>query len=171
MEDIIALMDKIIEEHKVLFKEMETLETVANDAHALAGLSKSKEVFMPGRFGQKSGLQKLQELIQTIEPGLLAHFNREETALLRAFEQYGDKELSSALHSLLLEHEDLRNHMTHCKEHVAELMGERLSRHVWEAKAHDMRAHITNTRRLLETHALLEMKLFNTVRHKLAGKK
>lgn len=171
MEEIVALIDKILNEHKVIIEKVQSLEEFANDAVILVELKEAKETFMPGRFDQKQSLQKFQGSLEMIDKGLRAHFNREETGLLAAFEKHGDRKLVTTLNSLLLEHEDLRNHMTHCKEHVAELMGERLSRHVWEAKAHDMRAHITNTRRLLETHANLEMNLFTTLRHKLAGKK
>ena len=53
MEDIIAVIDKIIEDHKTIMQQVQAIEQVANDAEAIAGLDKAKEEFMPGRFEQK----------------------------------------------------------------------------------------------------------------------
>ena len=167
MEDTIDLIDKIIEEHKIIKKRAQALEQAANDVGAIAGLDKAKEAFMPGRFEQKQELQKLQELLEIIDKGLQAHFNHEETGLLSAFEKHGDRKLVSALHSLLLEHEDLRHRFAHARNQVAELTKGGLSRQVWEANAHDMRAHISHTRKLLEAHAEIEQELFRTLRSEL----
>jgi len=167
MEEALALIEKIIEEHKSIMQGVQSLEQAASDAEAMVGLDKGKETFMPGRFGQEQGLQKLQKALEAIDRGLRAHFNREETALLTVFEKHGNKELASALRSLLLEHEDLRNRLAHSKKHVAELVSGGLSRHLWEASAHDMRAHISHTRKLLEAHAEIEQELFHKLRTEL----
>ena len=169
MDEASALIDQIIEEHKIIMRKAQTLEEVANDVEAIAGLDKAKEAFMPGTSEQKQGLEKLQEALDTIEEGVKAHFDREETALLAAFKKHGDKELASAFHSLLLEHEDIRSRLAHSKKHIAELTGGELSRHVWEASAHDMRAHISHTRKLLQAHASIEQELFQTLRSRLTG--
>ena len=167
MEEVLALIKKILEEHKLISQRVQILEQVANDARALLELERAKEDFMPGRFDQRQGLQKLAESLEIIDKGLQAHFNREETALLAAFEKHGDRELASALRSLLLEHEDLRNRLAHSKKHVAELTGGGLSHQVWEASAHDMRAHISHTRKLLEAHAEIEQELLRKLREQL----
>ena len=122
-------------------------------------------------FQEKQGLQKLKESLEAIDKGLQAHFNREETALLATVEEKGDREMVSNLRSLLLEHEDLRNRLAHAKKHVAELTDGGLSRHLWEASAHDMRAHITHTRKLLEAHAEIEQELLRELRERLAENK
>ena len=167
MEEALALIEKIIEEHKIIMQRVQTLERVASDAEAVIGFEKARDAFMPGRFEQELGLQELQESLETIDKGLRGHFKREETGLLTAFERHGNKELASALHSLLLEHEDLRDRLAHSKKHVAELIGGGLSRHLWEASAHDMRAHISHTRKLLEAHALIEEELLHKLRDQL----
>ena len=167
MDDTIALIDKIIEEHRVAFKGFQNLEGILNDLDAISGMEKAKEAFMPGRFDQKEGLKKLQESLETIAQGLQAHFNREETALLAAFEKHGDRKLVSALNSLLLQHGNLRDRFAHSKKHVAELVGGGLARHKWEASAHDMRAHISHTRKLLEAHAAGEQPLLVELRRQL----
>jgi iron-sulfur cluster repair protein YtfE (RIC family) len=167
MEETLALIEKIVEEHKSIMQGVQTLEQAASDAEAIVGLEKAKETFMPGRLEQEQGLKKLQASLEVIDQGLRAHFNREETALLSVFEKHGNKELSTAFRSLLLEHEDLRSRLAHSKKHVAELVSGGLSRHRWEASAHDMRAHISHTRKLLEAHAEIEQELFHRLRTEL----
>jgi iron-sulfur cluster repair protein YtfE (RIC family) len=167
MEETLALIEKIVGEHKSIMQGVRSLEQAASDAEAIVGLEKAKETFMPGRLEQEQGLKKLQASLEAIDQGLRAHFNREETGLMNVFEKHGNKELASALRSLLLEHEDLRNRLAHAKKHVAELVSGGLSRHLWEASAHDMRAHISHTRKLLEAHAEIEQELFHRLRTEL----
>ncbi|MFC1980787.1 hemerythrin domain-containing protein [Chloroflexota bacterium] len=163
-EEVLAIIEKIIEWHKVLYQESEALENVANDVQAMVGLEESKEAFMPGRFDQKEGLQKLQELLEAIKDGLHRHFHYEETALLTAFEEYGGKELASSLHSLLLEHEEIRQRLAQSKNHVTELTDGNLGRHTWDASAQDMRAYLSHTLKSLATHANNENRLLLTLR-------
>jgi hemerythrin-like domain-containing protein len=171
MKDTLALIEQIIEEHKTIFKRLETLDKVANDAEALRGFERAQESFMPGRFDQQQGLQKLSELVDLVDRGLQAHFDREETALLAAFEEQGDRELASAFNSLLLEHRDLRNRLVHTRGHISQLTSGELSSHHWGATAYDMRAHISHTRKLLEAHAELEQELLASLRRKLLSGK
>ena len=170
MDETIDLIDKVIEEHQVAFKRFRSLEEIVGDIGAIAGMEEAKEAFMPGRFDQKEGLKKLQESLETIDQGLQAHFNREETALLAAFEKHGDRKLVSALNSLLLQHGNLRDRFAHSKKHVVELVSGGLARHKWEASAHDMRAHISHTRKLLQGHVAGELPLLMALRKRLEGK-
>ena len=166
-EEVLALIEQIIKEHKAIMEGVQTLEQVASDTGAITGLEIAKGTFMPGRFDEKEGLRKLQAQLETIATGIQEHFDSEETRLLAAFEKYGDERLVSALHSLLLEHEDIRNRFANSRNQVSELINGNLSRHIWEASAHDMRAHITHTRRLLGTHAGFEHELLMTLQKEL----
>ena len=57
MEETIALIDKIIEEHKTISQRVRALEQVVNDASALLGLDAAREDFIPGRLDdQKQSL-------------------------------------------------------------------------------------------------------------------
>ncbi len=170
MEEALALIERIIEEHKVILRGVKNLEKVANDAEAMAGLEISKETFMPGRLEQKQSLQKMSEVLETIEKGIRAHFHFEETGLLSAIEKHGDSKLVSALNSLLPEHADLRQRLEHSRNHISELIDGGLSRHMWEASAHDMRAHISHTRKLLQGHVAGELPLLMALRKRLEGK-
>jgi len=61
---------------------------------------------------------------------------------------------------IIEEHEDIKNRLSHSQNHVNQLIEGNLSRHLWEASAHDMRTHITHTRKLIEAHAAVEQELF-----------
>jgi len=167
MDETLKLIDQLIAEHKVITQRAGSLEKAANDASLLSDLKEAKDTFVPGRFDQSKSLQTLQEMLGEIDPWLDNHFNREETALLTAVEKHGDRKFVTALNSLLLEHSDLRNRMSHSKEHVTELVGGGLARHRWDASANDMRAHLTHTRKLLEAHASMENDLFKELRRHL----
>jgi hypothetical protein len=88
MADILAIIDKVIAEHKILLADFQTLEKVGNDAGALITMEKSKDVFKPGVLSPRDGLLKLKEMRDKVTAGLEAHFNREETALLDAFQVF-----------------------------------------------------------------------------------
>lgn len=168
MKRTLALIEQVIDEHTTI---LQRLDQVVNDADALRSFEKAKEVFMPGRLDQKAGLDKLQDVVNLIDQGLQAHFAREETAVLAAFEKQDDKELASAFHSLLAEHEDLRNRLAHTKNYLSQLTGGNLSRGLWEATGYDMRAHISHTRKMLEAHAEAERKLLLSLHRRLLGDK
>ncbi len=164
MEEALDLIEKIIGEHGTIVQNVQILERMANDTEAIGALEKVQEAFKPGRLEEKQELQKLQGVLQTLVQRLQAHFNREETGLLAAFEKNGDKKLTSAFTTLLIEHEDLRNRLARSKRHVAELIDGGLSRQVWEARVLDMQAHISRTRQLLEAHAEIEQELLQELR-------
>ncbi len=171
MKAALVLIEQVIKEHKTLLRRLQNLERITNDAQAIRGFGQVQDNFMPGRLDQKKELNKLEKMADLIDRGLQAHFNREETSVLAAFEEQGDREISSAFSSLLLEHNDLRNRLAHTRNHVAQLTGGQLSRHHWEATAYDMRAHISHTRKLLEAHAEVEQELLLSLRRKLLKEK
>ena len=167
MKEALALIEKIIEEHKIINIGARDLEHVANDAAMLVGLDQANQDFIPGQFNQGTGLEKLAESLEKLENGLQMHFEREEKALLNAAERYADRNLVSTLHYLLREHDGIKKRFAHSDKEVAELIGGRLSRNVWEANANDMRAHINHTRKLLEIHAREEEKMLAELRKQL----
>jgi len=167
MEDDLAIIERVIDEHKTIKQRFHKLEQVANDAQAMTGFEQAKEAFMPGRLEQKQGLHELEDTLKVIEDGLHKHFHLEETSLPTVVDRYSDEELKSSLRSILLEHIDLRNRLAHSKKHVSELVSGGMARHRWEASAHDMRAYISHTRKLLEAHAEIEQELLNKLQSRL----
>ena len=167
MNEVLAMIERLVEEHKLIRKETQTIERIANDASALKTLEEAKGGFMPGKPEHVEGLKILAESLEKIEKGLHIHFDWEEKAVLSTVDKEGGKQVKTAFQSLLEEHDDLRKRFARAKQHVEELTGGDLSRHVWEANAHDMRAHISHTRKLLEIHAQGEEKLFASLRKQL----
>lgn len=169
VEEAFVLIEKIIEEHKQIIGSVRALEQVTNDASALRVLDKAKEDFVPGRLdNQKRGLQSWQESLETIDQGIQAHFDREETGLLAAFEKHGGKMLVSALRVLLTEHEGLRDRLVKLKKDVAELAAGGSSREVWEGRAWGIRVYVSHTRKLFEAHAQSEQELLHKIRAELS---
>jgi len=170
MESVISIIDRIIEEHKVILSEAKSLEVVTNDTFALEAIRQGREAFMPGRFDPKEGLLKLESLRAKLEQGLEKHFNMEETRLLEGIQRFAGDALLSTYETLLKEHREIRERMAELKGHVDELLTEYLSRHVWESKAYDMRAHMTNIYSRIAVHASNEEKLLHQVRKDLLAK-
>jgi len=168
MEKIVALIDELIEEHKQILQEFQTIEQVANDVSGIMQLDKAKEDFLPGRFtDQKQGLQNLQDSLETIDDGLQKHFDREEKQLLAVLKRHTSETLASGLRLLLLEHQELKDRIAESKKEVAELSMESLSREVREGKAWGVRVFISHTRKLIEAHAQSEQELFHKLRAEL----
>ncbi len=168
MEEALALIEKIIEEHKLIIERVRVLEQVTNDAGALLGLDIAREGFVPGRLvDQKRGLQNWQESLEIIDQGIQAHFNREETGLLTAFEKHGGKMLATALRALLFEHEELRDRLAKLKKDVGDLAVSSLSREVWQGNVWGVRSYLAHTRTLFEVHARSEQRLLRRLRSQL----
>ena len=167
MEDDLAVIERVIAEHKTIRQRFQTLEKVANDAEAMMGFEAAKEAFMPGRLNQKQGLNQLKDTMDTIETGVHRHFDFEELYLPPVVDRHGDEEQKSTLRSILLEHVDLKGRLDHSKNHAAELIGGGMARHRWEASAHDMRAYISHTRQLMQAHVVIEQELLHNLRKKL----
>jgi len=168
MEETVALINQLIEEHKQILQEFQTMEQVANDVSGIMQLDKTKEDFLPGRFNdQKQGLQNLQDSLETIDDGLQKHFDREEKQLSAALKQHKSETLASGLRLLLLEHKEIKERIAESKKEVAELTAKSLSREVREGKAWGTRVFINHTRKLVEAHAQSEKELFHKIRAEL----
>ncbi len=167
MDETLQLIDQLIAEHKVINEKAGSLEKAANDASLLSNLKEARETFMPGDATQNENLQKLEEMLKTIYAWLEKHFDREENILLPALKKHGDEKLVTALNSLLFEHTDLRDRLSHSGKRVNELLSGRLARNLWEATASDIRTYLSHTRKLLTTHAARENHFFAELRRHL----
>ena len=168
MEEAIALINQLIEEHKQIVRRFQTAESIASDAGALVAMDEAKDDFVPGRFGsQKQSLQSLKESLEMVAQGLQEHFDREERGLLALFKKYGGEMMASGLRVLLLEHQELKDRIAESEKEVAELIEAKLSREVQEGKAWGVRVYMGHTRKLIEAHAQSEQELFHELRAKL----
>ncbi len=176
-DEVVALIDRLIEEHKIISRDMASLESVVNDAGAIISFDKAKDIYVPGRPGAKDDLEKLDKLLDTIDEGLRAHFDREERGLHTAFDKLGTPETAKAFQTLVLEHNGLRDRLDEHKNIRNNLFrsikgsGESgqgvMTRQQWEATAYDMRAYIMQSRKLVQEHNLSEHGLFTDLRQLL----
>lgn len=181
-DEIVALIDRLIEEHRVIGQNMESLENITkNDAGAILSFEKAKELYMPGRTNSRKDLEKLDELLKVIDEGLEAHFRREETGLKHAFDTLGTQEMSDGYETLMKEHNQIRERLV---EHAnirnslfegLQASGEgpaSMTRQQWEGKANDMRAYIIFSRKMIQDHTYRESQLFRSLKETLlAGAK
>ena len=170
VKETLSLIDQTLKEHEEIMLGVETSEGIANDLTAMSELDSPIESFVLGRPGdQRQSLNDLQESLKKVDEVLQEHFDREEKALLTAFEKRPDKMLASAFSALLHEHKELRDRIARSRENASELATGSLSRDVWEGKAHGLRAYMRHTRKLIEAHADSEWELLQRLRAQLEG--
>lgn len=168
MKKASVLIDEVIKEHKSILEKVNRLDQMVGDAEAMSGLDEALDTFVPGRFNQTEKLVELTGLIDSLDTGLKGHFDREESAVLGAFVENGDTELVTSFRSLMQEHTELRNRLAATKDSLSKLSSGELSAHHWQATAHDLRAYIAHTRKLLQAHASAEQELLLALSRRLA---
>ena len=62
-DEVVALIDKLIEEHRIINQNLESLESVVNDAGAILSFDKARETYMPGRASSREDMEKLDKLL------------------------------------------------------------------------------------------------------------
>jgi len=123
-------------------------------------LDRAQEDFVPERLtSRQQGVRSWQESLEMVRRGIEAHFNREETALLPAVEEYGDEAQLSRLRGWLAEHAELRERLAKLDIDVAELNAAEAHHVVWHGKAWGIRVYMNHTLKLFERHAKGEQKL------------
>ena len=163
----IELIDQLISEHRSINERTAELQQYANDAVVLNELDEARESFMPGRFDAREGLKKLNEMMKEIASFIGRHFNHEETILLEAVEELNDLEIVSAFNGLLMEHSYLKTRLGRVRELIDDLKSGSLTRQHWNSSAHDLKAYLNHTRKLLAIHAASETTLFIELRRHL----
>lgn len=166
--EALALIDKIIEEHRIIFGDIRDFTQHTNDVVAMRGLGQAQESFVPGRLeDQKQSLGNWQESLVAVDRGVQAHFHREETALVEAVAEYGDSDLVSVLRHWLAEHKELRERLGKMKQDVTGLVGDTSAQNVWQEKAWGIRVYMTHTGKLFGVHACGEQKMMLKLRNLL----
>ncbi len=169
--EALALIEKIIEEHRIILGGIHELDVRANDVAAMKGLGQAQEDFTPGRLHhQREALQKWSETLASIDAGIRAHFNREETALVAAIAEYGDEDLASTLQHWLAEHAELRQRLDKMKADIDNLTVAESYHGVWQEKAWGIRLYMNHTGKTFDVHARGEQKMLVKLRGFLQGK-
>lgn len=163
MDATLQLIDQLIAEHKTVTEKTGPLQKTANDVALISNLKQAKEEFTEGNGAPSVDLKRLDRMLEEIEDWLGKHFDREETILLPAVEKHGNERLVTLLNSLLFEHTDLKDRMVHSRKRVDELKDWSLPQPVWYSRAGDLRAYLSHTIKLIETHAARENHLLKEV--------
>ena len=167
MNETLQLIDQLIAEHKVINERTASLSKVANDARLLKELKTARDTFVQGQPNPSQNLQKLWDMLGDVEPFLKGHFSREETILLPAVKKLNNEKLADALETRLFEHTDLRDRIAHSKQRVYELLTGKVAANLWGSTYTDIQSYLTQTWKLLGTHAANENRFFNDLRKQL----
>jgi hemerythrin-like domain-containing protein len=167
MSDALAIVDQILDEHKEIHANFDTIGQVRSDIEAAARLEpdKTKEFFAPrGLDGEGAGLARWKESLETLDRGLKAHFHKEETALTEAFEREGTPELADSLRQLLAEHAEINKHIAKLLKDADDTASGGIMMEVWESKGWGMKVNIENLQKQISEHAERERQLLGRMK-------
>ncbi len=168
MDNPVALIDGLLEDHANIVRDVEGLEQACSDATALTHLSQADKDFSPGRLDKAEGLKKLQDVVTKCQAGVAEHFTKEETALLEVFKKHGNEDQMSQFHTLLKQHQELKERFAEAKNRADQLASGEILGGNWNAAANDLLTYMNRTRKLIEEHASTEHSLFRTLRNNLS---
>jgi hypothetical protein len=163
MEELTAIVERVIAEHKIILADFKSMENVANDASAMKAMEKGKAAFMPSRLNPAEGLKQLEPIRIKLDKGLNDHFKWEENTLLDAFNEHKAMSLIPTLKTLMSEHGEIREGLGELKGLMEELHTEEISFQIWQTKGYDLRAYMTNLQKKVQTHAANEQRLLNNL--------
>ena len=170
MTEALAIVEQILDEHKQIHKDFQSLDQVSGDVEAAArlGSDKTKDYFVPkGLDDQALGLKRWKAQLEAIDKGLKAHFRREETALAKAFEREGTPELAHSLTLLLAEHTQLNQHVAKLLKDAEDIASGGARIEVWEGKGWGMKSNILKLQSEIEAHAERERVLLGLLKSHL----
>jgi iron-sulfur cluster repair protein YtfE (RIC family) len=169
--EALAIVNQILDEHKEIHANFESLGAVSGDIEAAARLhsDKTKDYFVPKSLDdQGRGLARWRQILESIDAGLKAHFNKEETALTEAFQREGTPELASALKQLLAEHDDINKHVAKLMKDAEDIAAGGLRIEVWEGTGWGMKTNIQRLQEQIAAHAESERLLLGKMKAHLS---
>lgn len=165
MNNPVQIIDKMLEEHATIVQDT---QGACSDATALTDLSQADKDFSPGRLDRAEGIKKLQATITKCETGVAEHFSQEETALLEVFKTHGNDDQMSQFHTLLKQHQELKDRFAEAKSRVDKLVSGDIIGGNWNSAANDLMTYMNKTRKVIEEHASTEHTLFRALRQSIA---
>ena len=167
MSETLDIVEQILDEHKQFNNDFQSLDRVTSDVQAASKLAsnKTKDFFVPKSLDDHgSGVQQWKAMLDGIDRGLRAHFEREETALSGAFKRDGTPELAAALDELLKEHAALNQHVAKLLKDAADIASGGAMIEVWEGSGWGMKTNIDRLRAEIEEHAERERVLLGKMK-------
>jgi len=171
MTEAQAIVEQILDEHKQIHANFKSLGKVSGDIEAAARLQsdKTKDYFVPKSLDdQGRGLSHWKEMLEAIDAGLKAHFNKEETALTEAFRKEGTPELADALHQLLAEHAEINKHVAKLLKDADDIASGGAKIEVWEGSGWGMKVNIERLQAQIAAHAERERELLGRMKTHLS---
>ena len=156
MQDNLAIIRRIIEEHRAIRGHIKLIGDSTSDREAMNALTRARADWIPGRQEILSEKQKrLEQTLSLLDEGLKNHFYYEERYLPPLL---GDL----LMRALLLDHGEIRKEIDEAKSIVTDTKLEGLSREDLLPKESRMNRIINNICQVVEEHAtneeiLLEM--------------
>ena len=150
MENNLAIISRIIEEHQAIRGHIKLVGDSASDREAMNALTRARADWIPGRLEILAEKQKkLQQTMSFLDEGLKNHF---------AFEaRYLPPFLGELLmRALLLEHREIRKQIDEAKSIVADTRLEGLSREELLSKESRVHQTVSTICQLVEEHAIRE---------------
>ena len=150
MADNLALIKRIIDEHKAIGGHLKLVGESIADEEALAALERARADWVPGRPGDLSEKRnKLQQAMSFLDAGLKKHFAFEEKVLPPLL---GDL----LMRALVLQHKEINEEIGEAKSIMADAQPGGFSREELLAEEARTQQRIGVMCRLIEEHAARE---------------
>lgn len=164
MEDNLAIIRRIIEEHQAIRRHVKLVGDSASDREAMNALTKARAEWIPGRLEILSEKQKrLQQTLSFLDEGLSNHFHYEQTYLPPLLGEL-------LMRALLLEHGEIRKEIDEAKSIVADTKLDELSREELLSEESNVHQVVGTLCQLVEEHATKEEMLLEMLQRALEEK-
>jgi hypothetical protein len=161
MEDYLAIIRRVIEEHQALRSNVKLVGDSIPDREALSSLERTRADWVPGKPELLAEKQKrLLQAVSYLEEGLRNHFAFEGRALPPLL---GDL----FMRAILLDHQEIMKEIKNDKSMAAEARLEGLGREELLSKEAEIQETISNLCRLVEEHATREEAMLEMLRKAL----
>ena len=171
MTKALAIVEQILDEHKDIHADFQSLGQVSGDIEAAARLQsdKTKDFFVSKSLNdQGQGLVRWKDILERIATGLKAHFSKEETALAEAFQREGTPDLEAALDELLAEHAAINKHVAKLLKDADDIASGGARIEVWEGTGWGMKTNIQQLQSQIAAHAERERVLLGKMTEHLS---
>jgi len=164
MEDYLAIINRVIEEHQVIRGHVKLVGDSVPDREALSSLEKTRADWVPGRPELLAGKQKkLLQAVSYLEEGLKNHFAFEERALPSLLGEL-------LMRAISLDHQQIIKEIEKDRSIVAETSLGEQSREELLSKEAEIQQTINDLCQLVEEHAFREEAILEMLRRALEDK-
>ena len=164
MQDNLAIIKKVIEEHQTIREHVKLVGDSIPDQEAMTALERARADWIPGQLEVLSGKhKKLQQTISALEEGLKNHFAFEGKVLPPLLGEL-------IMRALIIEHREIGREINNAKLVVINTNLEGLNRKELLLKELDIQQMIDIICSLIEEHATREEAILEMVRVALEEK-